>query len=128
MLGRNAGGRKANIEKRAGRAFLLELHGRHRFFLNQLLQIYFRDEKYCSDELDSIRLGAAAMVSGSMLGQYLAGAVEKVEGRQETCSDEVTGSFLETPFWHLLEQWRTCEWNSSAKGLHALDRLLVQGV
>ena len=127
LFGSNGSSRTGGDGKHGGKAFLLELKGRHRFLLNQLLRIYYSEEYGGRDEAHLIRLGAAAMVAGSMLGQY--SAVMASSGNL-TNSYLSGGTFLsaETPFWHLVGEWQNRDWESNERALEVLDRLLAMGV
>ena len=113
---------KGKMSGEPGKGYLLELQGRYRFFLNQLLRIHFSYSRKNSEVLATIRLGAAVMVAGSMLGQSMAcfepdAAMVKQDMLQEGES-----------FWQGLERWNVLAWTSDAEGLSQLDQLLDDGV
>lgn len=105
----------------SGKVFLLELQGRYRFFLNQLLHIHFSYSQKNSEVLATIRLGAAVMVAGSMLGQSMALLDATAEGGQQ---DIGQGGGC----WEGLARWSESKWASDSEGLNQLDQFLDNGI
>ena len=113
---------KKQIPGEPGKRYLLELQGRYRFFLNQLLHIHFSYSQKNRGVLATIRLGAVVMVAGSMLGQSMA----LFEADPGTTKRELLQE--KESFWEGLEQWSALGWTSESEGLWQLDQLLDDGI
>lgn len=108
--------------------FLMEIQARHRFFLNQLLQIYFTQNCKTLHSARCIRLGAAVMVGGSILGQHMR-AVEYTGRRvDELGADKTQYATNAGEFWQTLATWHTQENRREDKILTNLDQLMTGGV
>ncbi|MBU1565909.1 MAG: glycosyltransferase [Proteobacteria bacterium] len=103
-----------------------ELQGRHRFFFNQLLQIHFAQKSHTLQSVPAIRLGAAAMVGGSLLGQYMS-AVKCIERVGEVSERKVQPTSQEQ-FWQVLDEWYNQDFSKKSEALSHLDQLLTGGV
>ncbi len=112
----------------AGQSFVWEIHGRHRFFLNQLLQIHFAQKGQTLHTVPALRLGAAAMVGGSLLGQYMSTVAckDKADGMSENTRKAQT--INQEQFWQVLGEWYNQDFSKESDALSRLDQLLTSGV
>ncbi len=125
--------RAPNVNSSGKSLFVLELQGRHRFFLNQLLRIYFAHNNQNANSVRLIRFGAAAMVGGSLLGQYMSSVdfPAKIDGGSSHLEDIQGRSMSATEgkgFWQAVDEWSRQQYNQESDALLYLDQLLTDGV
>jgi GT2 family glycosyltransferase len=109
-------------------SLLVELQARHHFFFNQLLQVYFTQNKKNTDTFRIIRFGAAVMVGGSLLGQYMS----TMDCTEKYCntgvSTEQNRSIHDGILWQVLGEWYDEKNGQEHDALLRLDQLLTGGV
>ncbi|MFH0782116.1 MAG: glycosyltransferase [Pseudomonadota bacterium] len=120
--------RKGYADTKVSPSLFWELQGRHRFFFNQLLQIHFAQKGKTLHTVPAIRLGAAVMVGGSLLGQYMStvNCLERVGEVSE--SKRKLQPTNQEQFWQVLEEWYNQDFSQESKALSHLDQLLTGGV
>lgn len=111
-----------------GQSLVWEIHGRHRFFLNQLLQIHFAQKDQTPRTVPALRFGAAAMVGGSLLGQYMStvDCRDRADGMSE--NNRKAQTINQKQFWQVLGEWYHQDFSQESEALSHLDQLLTGGV
>lgn len=109
-------------------SLLVELQVWHRFFCNQLLQVYFAQNGKKGDSFRIIRFGAAIMVGGSLLGQYMS-ALDRTERHSGA---QIPGKQIRSVengiFWQAIEAWCGERNGQEHDALLLLDQLLTSDV
>ena len=121
-------GKDENNSMRGIACPVLEIQGRHRFFVNQLLNVYYTEKTSSKDAVHSIRLGAAVMVGGSFLGQYMSGLDVSTGAGVKSGDRGKRGSMHQDTFWQALDQWCNQDFDGGNEGLLQLDAMLRGGV
>ncbi len=108
--------------------FLLQMQGCHRFFLNQLLCIYYTEKDMCVDSNDAIRLGSAVMVAGSFLGQHMKEINKSVGNLKSFEEQEQSQATKQKAIWNALDDWYKTDYGQEHVALTRLNQILTEGV
>ncbi|GEM_PF-1666259 len=123
-------GRKKDGAASMDAFFLLELQGRHHFFSRQLQDLYSAENDVHREGAAFIRFGAAVMVAGSMLGQYMS-ELPAVVKKNEGCRGNNPGGDVSPgcgDLWQILNAWQLQTHENETAALMDLERLLTSGV